>query len=74
VRGLAILLQLAEFLATESCDSRGRQAGTAACPKYRGLSYCAMMFKIMLEKHRMYGYAYANHHTHGANWKYSKAG
>jgi hypothetical protein len=33
-----------------------------------------MMFKIMLEKHRMYGYAYTNHHTHGADWQYSKAG
>jgi hypothetical protein len=33
-----------------------------------------MMFRIMLEKRRMYGYAYTNHHTHGANWQYSKAG
>ena len=33
-----------------------------------------MMTKIMLEKHRMYGYVYTNHHTHGANRQYSKAG
>jgi hypothetical protein len=32
-----------------------------------------MMFKIMLEKHGIYGYAHTNH-THGANWQYSKAG
>jgi hypothetical protein len=32
-----------------------------------------MMFKIMLEKRGMYGYAPSNHHTHGANWQYPAA-
>jgi len=65
-----MLLEPSEFLATECCDSNAARRVRLRVQNNSGTALsCSRLFL----RGDVSGYAYANHHTHGANWQHSTA-